>query len=360
MKISLENVLDYEQPTKYIVETENYSDSFSMPVLTAGKSFILGYTDEKSGICKASISPVIIFDDFTTESKYVSFDFKVKSSAMKILHKKNEEDNLKYFFYAMQNIKYKPFSHKRAWISEYSKFVIAKRTPEEQTKIANDLDFINEAITIANSKLFALNELVKSRFIEMFGNPISNDKEWDTEPVIKACPVAHYTGKVEYINGNVWLLNLDMIESQSGNIIEKVYTDENTVGASTIRFSSDYVLYSKLRPYLNKVVMPDSSGYATSELVPLLPKNYLNKYFLTYLLRNDSFVHYMIEKSGGAKMPRASMDALKQFPIVLPPIELQNEFAEYVKLIDKSKFIVQKQIKDLQELLDSKMDEYFG
>ena len=165
MKIQLEKVLDYEQPQKYIVATENYSNEYTTPVLTAGKSFILGYTNETDGIYKGAESPVIIFDDFTSDTKYVDFDFKVKSSAMKILHKVNEEDSLKYFFYAMQKIQYKPFSHKRLWISEYSKFEIEKRSPEEQKIVVNDLDNINNAISLAKERLSSLDELVKSRFI---------------------------------------------------------------------------------------------------------------------------------------------------------------------------------------------------
>ena len=170
MKIQLEKVLNYEQPQKYIVSSENYSDKYSTPVLTAGKSFILGYTNEVNGIYKGTVSPVIIFDDFTGDTKYVDFDFKVKSSAMKILHKANEEDSLKYIFYAMQRIRYKPFSHKRLWISEYSKFDIEQRSPEEQNVVVNTLDNINNAISIAKCRLLSLEELVKSRFIEMFEN----------------------------------------------------------------------------------------------------------------------------------------------------------------------------------------------
>ena len=82
----LGDLLKYEQPTKYIVNTTDYDDSFETPVLTAGQSFILGYTDETDGIKSASnLEPVIIFDDFTTGSHYVDFPFKVKSSAMKLL-----------------------------------------------------------------------------------------------------------------------------------------------------------------------------------------------------------------------------------------------------------------------------------
>ena len=82
----LKDYLEYEQPTKYIVESENYSNNYKIPVLTAGKSFILGYTNDEKNIFPESELPVIIFDDFTTDCQYVDFPFKIKSSAMKILH----------------------------------------------------------------------------------------------------------------------------------------------------------------------------------------------------------------------------------------------------------------------------------
>jgi type I restriction enzyme M protein len=121
--VELGDVLDYEQPTNYIVESVDYNDKYLIPVLTAGKSFILGYTDEKKGVFNDGL-PVIIFDDFTTAIKFVDFPFKVKSSAMKILHAKKNKANIKYVYYAMQNIKFAHSEHKRFWISEYSKIKI--------------------------------------------------------------------------------------------------------------------------------------------------------------------------------------------------------------------------------------------
>ncbi|HUH58204.1 MAG TPA: hypothetical protein VL020_06805, partial [Pseudomonadales bacterium] len=88
--LPVKEVTKYEQPTKYLVKSTNYDDSYATPVLTAGKTFILGYTDEIEGINKASISPVIIFDDFTTANKWVDFDFKAKSSAMKMISSSDE------------------------------------------------------------------------------------------------------------------------------------------------------------------------------------------------------------------------------------------------------------------------------
>ena len=133
----LEDILDYEQPTKYIVQTTNYSDLYKIPVLTAGKSFIIGYTDEREGIFKEY--PVIIFDDFTTESKYVDFEFKVKSSAMKIL-KANKNVNLRYVFYYMSITKLMGDSHKRYWISEYAKLYIPIPPYEEQKRIIHTIE----------------------------------------------------------------------------------------------------------------------------------------------------------------------------------------------------------------------------
>lgn len=136
--------LDYEQPTNYIVESTEYDNSFSMPVLTAGKSFILGYTNETNGIFRNDL-PVIIFDDFTTTSQFVNFSFKVKSSAMKILKSKNNMD-IKFIFEAMQLIKYEIGGHGRHWISKYSNIKILVPTLSEQQKIAEFLTSIDNLI----------------------------------------------------------------------------------------------------------------------------------------------------------------------------------------------------------------------
>lgn len=106
----LNELLDYIQPSKYIVKTTNYDKNYTIPVLTAGQTFILGYTNETEGIYKASKEkPVIIFDDFTTSNHWVEFDFKVKSSAMKMLVPKTN-DSFKFIYYCMQNIEYTPKS----------------------------------------------------------------------------------------------------------------------------------------------------------------------------------------------------------------------------------------------------------
>ena len=128
----LEDIVDYEQPQAYIVGSTNYSEDYSIPVLTAGKSFIIGYTNEIDGICDNL--PVIIFDDFTTDSRFVDFPFKVKSSAMKILRVKKGID-IQYVGFYMSITRLVGDTHKRYWISEYSKLPIPNPPKAEQERI---------------------------------------------------------------------------------------------------------------------------------------------------------------------------------------------------------------------------------
>ena len=146
----LEDILEYKQPQEYIVNSVDYDDSYNTPVLTAGKSFIIGYTNETEGIFNEL--PVIIFDDFTTASKYVDFKFKVKSSAMKILKPKGNV-NLAYIHYFMSITRLISDTHKRYWISEYSKLIVPlpplaeqQRIVEQVEKLFKQLDEIQNAL----------------------------------------------------------------------------------------------------------------------------------------------------------------------------------------------------------------------
>jgi putative type I restriction enzyme ecoR124II specificity protein len=148
----LGDVADYEQPTKYLVNSTVYNDNYLTPVLTAGKTFILGYTNEDEGIYFASKSPVIIFDDFTTANKWVDFDFKAKSSAMKMITSKNEKlALLKYIYYWLNTLPNNQTDgdHKRQWISNYANKLIPIPPLSVQTEIVKTLD----ALTALTSEL---------------------------------------------------------------------------------------------------------------------------------------------------------------------------------------------------------------
>ncbi|GAA8461769.1 hypothetical protein KKKH23_07280 [Helicobacter pylori] len=145
----LGEVLEYDQPNKYCVTSKEFDKSYPTPVLTAGKTFILGYTNEKDNIYQASkSSPVIIFDDFTTATQWVDFPFKVKSSAMKILFSKNPTINIRFIFFYMQTIPYNiSGEHTRQWISRYSQITIPIPPLEIQQEIVKILDAFTELNT---------------------------------------------------------------------------------------------------------------------------------------------------------------------------------------------------------------------
>lgn len=153
--IELECLLDYEQPSKYIVKSTEYSNDYDIPVLTAGQTFILGYTNEKDNIYKADKNnPVIIFDDFTAGNHWVDFNFKVKSSAMKILRAK-EGVNLRYCYHCIKTIRVDTTEHKRLWISHYSQIKIPIPSIETQEKIVKILDKFTNCVTELQAELQA-------------------------------------------------------------------------------------------------------------------------------------------------------------------------------------------------------------
>ena len=242
--------------------------------------------------------------------------------------------NDKFFDYAVQGSA-GSLSPRVKW-EHLKKYSFELPSIDEQKVLANKLWAAYRLKESYKKLLSATDEMVKSRFIEMFGNPVTNDKNWETMPMKDIAPEVPSATKLA---GSVWLLNLDMIESHSGQIIEKVYEDDSKM-LSVAPFDTGNVLYSKLRPYLNKVVVPDECGYATTELVLLRPNpEKLNRVFLSHLLRGDNFVNYANSIATGTKMPRMPLGDLRKFNCILPPMDMQLHFVEIAEQADKSKYI---------------------
>ena len=246
--------------------------------------------------------------------------------------------NLLYFYYYLLKIDMIHYSESTT-LPSVRKSTIEKievKIPpiDVQNKRVSILNLCHETIKYKVELLYNLELLVKSRFVEIFGAFNMNRNNYNT---IK------FKDLIEQNNINeedmVWLLNLDMIKSNTGEIIEKVYINRQNIPTSSISFKKGTVLYSKLRPYLNKVVIADENGYGTSELIPLNSyKNGLTAEYLAYYLRQDSFVEYIKDKVTGAKMPRVAMDILRNIDIIQPNYISQEQFSSFVNQINKLKF----------------------
>jgi len=321
--VRLEEVVDYEQPTKYIVESVNYDPSYPTPVLTAGKTFLLGYTDESEGVYNGPL-PLIIFDDFTTATKLVTFRFKVKSSAMKLLHVNREKAIPEFVYYMMQNIDFPYKEHKRYWISEYSKFEIPLPPLEVQKQIVAELDGYEAIIAGANKVVEnwkpTIDALSGFKFVELgdlcsiqngyaFRSTEMGDFQEGSLPVVKI-------GNVRADGTIDPKFKYHKFQNQLENFI---LTEGDIVIAMTGATVGKVASMPKGRFLLNQRV-----GRINLE------NKELTVDFLRIALQSNKFYNYcQITATGGAQGNISSENILK-FKLPLPPIAAQVELGAAV------------------------------
>ena len=306
-------VLIYEQPRKYIVKTTDYNDNYSTPVLTAGRSFILGFTNEREGIYKADKNkPVIIFDDFTSSIHWVEFDFKVKSSAIKILKAKDKVD-LKFCYYYMKIINITIHEHRRLWISKYSNIKIPIPPIEEQKRIVSILDTFKKLEARREQYSYYRNRLlsayksnedkIKNIYTRLHGIPITARKMKELR-----CE----EGKVRIFAGGKTCVNVEEENIFKGNIIKEPSVLVQSRGII------DVIYYDK--PFTFK-----------NEMWAYTNKNQVTVKFLYYVLKNN--IHILRAKASNmGTMPQISLSSTDDFYISLPPIEEQKRI---VNILDK-------------------------
>lgn len=226
---------------------------------------------------------------------------------------------------------------------------------ERQREVASKVWAAYEVKESYKNLLAQTDKLLHAQFEKMFGNLLTNSLNLPTQKMSEVAPEIPSSKEQ---SGQVWQLNLDMIESKSGKIISKVYIDKDDVSSSTTAFDATNVLYSKLRPNLNKVVVPDESGYCTTELLPLKPNaKLLDRVFLATLLRNEEFVQWAINHSAGTKMPRVSLSAFREFRIIVPPMEKQLEFVRIAEQAERTKASLNKGIEAIEAVIRSLIAE---
>ena len=335
-----DDLLDYIQPTKYIVESTEYNDSYKTPVLTAGKSFIKGYTNEESGIFDAL--PVIIFDDFTTATKFVNFPFKVKSSAMKILSPKNPSVNIKFAYYYMQTLNISTDTHKRFWISVYSKIKVPYPSPEEQlaivSKIEELLSDLDNGILQLQTALHQLKVYRQSLLKWAFEGKLSNKKVKDGElpKGWKWVKLGEVCEKVETVkrkekNLEEELLYLDIggIDNNTNKILShKIYKWKDAPSrAQQIVFLND-ILFSTVRTYMKNIAVVENSLFdgqiASSGFCVIRGnKKLVNPKYIFYYSTSQIFMQPLNELQTGSSYPAVRDKDVFSQPIPLPSLKEQ-------------------------------------
>lgn len=320
--VKLEEVLDYEQPTEYIVESEEYDDSYKTPVLTAGKSFILGYTNEEKGIFESPL-PVIIFDDFTTATKFVDFPFKVKSSAMKIL-KAKENANITFLYYLMQHIQFDSSDHKRYWISQYSKIEIPLPPISIQEEIVSEIEGYQKIIDGAKA------------VVGNYKPKIDIDPDWEMVEL----------GGIIKLSSGKGLTSANMIEGPY-----PVYGGNGINGHHNEYFLEEpTIVIGRVGAYCGAVHITEPKSWITDN--GLYVTSFLQEVELSFLAQLLTQLNLnRFAKVGG--QPSISQKTVTELSVALPSLETQRQI---IAKIEKEQELVNAN-KQLIEIFEQKIKD---
>lgn len=334
--VKLGDVLDYEQPTKYIVKCKDYQNE-GMPVLTAGQTFILGYTDETNGIYEASReNPVIIFDDFTTSFHWVDFNFKVKSSAMKMLRVSSEREvSFRFVYYAMKCIKYQTLEHSRQWISKYSQIEIPLPPIEVQIKIVRILDKFTSLEAELKAELKAELDCRKRQYeyyrdkLLSFENVGGQEVEWK-----KMSEVCLKTSKINWklVEGEYKYIDLSSVDRDNHKISDcTIINKENAPSRAQQVVKTGDILFGTTRPTLMRFCyIPkeyDGEVCSTGYCVIRVNNEMINSHFAYHFLFTQKFQDYVEGHQKGASYPAISNKDVMSFELPIPSLQEQERIA---------------------------------
>ena len=340
----LDTCLAFEQPTPYLVKSTEYDDSYDTPVLTAGQSLLLGYTNEKEGIYKASKqNPCIIFDDFTTSFHWIDFDFKVKSSAMKMLRPKGDV-NFRYIYYSMLGINYVPGGHQRHWISKYSQIEIPLPSLAEQERIVGMLDTFTGSMENLKEQIAQRRkqyEHYRDRLLDLEGKP-----GVEMKTLGEICEIRGRIGFRGYTREDQVAEGEGVISLSPGNIEEGVMVydgctyitwEKYNESPEIMTFNGD-ILFCKTGSTVGKIAMVENlpcEATINPQLV-VLKKISVNSKFLKYTLGTQKIQSKVKRLAGVGSVPNISQEKLGNIEILLPSLSEQERIVEMLDAFEAS------------------------
>ena len=336
----LGELLGYEQPTKYLVSSKDYDDSYPTPVLTAGKTFILGYTNEAEGIYPASKEePVIIFDDFTTAFKWVEFPFKAKSSAMKMLTLKSGTDSLfKYVYYAMQCIVYNSSDHARQWISKYSNIEVPVPPLEIQEAIVEILDkFTNlEAELEAELEARTLQyEYYRDSLLASFSEPAVKFYSIEELFTTRNGYTPSKSNSSYWENGTVPWFRMEDIRENGGVLSEALQSVHESALKKGGMFPAGSIIVATSAT-IGEHALINVDFLCNQRFTVLTPKEEFKSLLLPKFLYYYSFVldRWCLSNTTQSSFASVDMKRFKKFEFPLPSLEEQQRIVDILDRFD--------------------------
>lgn len=349
--VPIKEITKFEQPTKYIVKSTNYRDDFNTPVLTAGQTFILGYTNETDGIYNASKEhPVIIFDDFTGAFKWVDFPFKVKSSAMKMISANKDVTTLRYIYHVMGHLNFISSEHKRLWIGIYSAF----RVPLPPLSIQSEIVHILDSFTLLTAELTA--ELTARQkqyaFYRDYLLDFSNEDVTKKIPDIDCSNVEYKKlGDISNIIRGGNFQKKDFIEQGKPCIhYGQIYTRLGTTTSKSITYLNDDVYSKSKKAMPNDIIMAVTSeniedvckctvwvgnkDVAVSGHTAIIHPS-INSKYLGYYFQTKMFFKQKKKLAHGTKVIEVTPDKLNDILIPVPPLSVQKNIVKILDRFDK-------------------------
>ena len=341
---------DWTKLGKKILKSKYLVDG-KYPVIDQGKNKIAGFINEEKKLFLEI--PVIIFGDHTRILKFIDFPFFLGADGVKILKNKRKNFLDKYLYYALKYFKIPDTGYNRhfKWLKDF--FVIDLEI-EKQEKVIGVLDEIQKILKSKKEQLSEFEKLSKCLFFEMFGDPILNEKKWNIFNFSQVCEINPSKSELENIDNNTEVSFIPMSSvSTKGEVLTKEIKRFEEVKIGFTYFKEKDVLFAKITPCMENGKggiaknLKNGIGFGSTEFHVLRPKDKVSNSYWVYYISMLPFFRKNAEKimtgSGGQK--RVPISYFKNVIIGLPPIELQNKFAERIKLIEKSKFILSEILK---------------
>lgn len=349
------------------IKTDEYHPLGKYQIIDQGQEKIAGYTDLKDGLFENV--PAVIFGDHTRVIKYVDKPFFLGADGVKVLRSRLENANYRYLYYALKNVKIPNTGYNRhfKWLKEAQ---INYPSVETQFEIVSTLDGVTSIIEHRQQQLQKLDELVKARFVEMFGNPEINPNNY---PVCQLSDFIVFLtsgsrGWAQYCanDGTEWFITIKNVKDchiETDNM-QPINAPDNAEAKRTRVQEGDLLISITADLGRTGVVtkeIAEHGAYINQHLTCIrLKQDVLNPLYVAYFMESPAGKEQFESKNQSAVKAGLNFNSINSLRLMVPPLDDQNAFVDFIKQTDKSKAAVQKALDEAQMLFDSLMQEFFG